>query len=189
MEDNSTLRIQKAYQTLLMISMFSVMMLFAGLTSAYIVSKGALGEKWDNIVLPNMFYVSTCMIIISSVFGYLAVNYCKSNNLPKLTQSLLLTIIFGLLFAVFQFLGWNDLVNEGKFLSGSNVASSYIYIFTITHLIHLVGGVIALMVTFFYARQKKYHSKNFNGLKLTIRFWHFLGFLWIYLFTFLILIN
>ena len=73
-------KIQKARNTLLMIAMFSVVMLFAGLTSAYIVSKGALGSKWDYIDLPNMFYVSTMMILISGVFAYKALNYCKSNN-------------------------------------------------------------------------------------------------------------
>ena len=64
-----------------MISMFSVVMLFAGLTSAYIVSKGSLGSKWDTISLPSMFYASTCAIIISSIFGYLSVYYCKKDNL------------------------------------------------------------------------------------------------------------
>lgn len=189
MEDKSKLRLQKAHRTLLMISMFSIIMLFAGLTSAYIVSKGALGLKWDDINLPNIFYASTFVIIVSGFFGYLAVHYCKSDNFQKLTQSLLFTITLGLLFTVLQFFGWKELVNAGKFLSGNNVASSYIYIFTIAHLIHLLGGLIALIVVFFSSRQKKYNSTNFNGLKLTIRFWHFLGFLWIYLFMFLMLIN
>ena len=84
MKDNTKLRIQNAHQTLLMISMFSVVMLFAGLTSAYIVSKGSLGPKWDIIVLPNMFYLSTCAIIISSVFGYFSIQYCKKDDLGKL---------------------------------------------------------------------------------------------------------
>ena len=106
-----------------------------------------------------------------------------------MTQSLFYTIVFGLLFAVFQFFGWKELVYAGKFLSGNNVASSYIYIFTITHLIHLIGGMIALVVVFLKSRKQQYTSSHYNGLKLTIRFWHFLGFLWIYLFGFLMLIN
>ena len=189
MKDNSKLRIQNAHQSLLLISMFSVVMLFAGLTSAYIVSKGSLGPKWDIITLPNMFYLSTCAIIISSVFGYLSIQYCKKDNLDKIKTSLFCTILFGVFFTFFQFFGWKELVGAGKFLSGNNVASSYIYIFTIAHLIHVLGGMAALIFSFFRSQQKRYNSKNFNGLKLTIRFWHFLGVLWIYLFVFLILIN
>ena len=182
-------KIQKARNTLLMIAMFSVVMLFAGLTSAYIVSKGALGSKWDYIDLPNMFYVSTMMILISGVFAYKALNYCKSNNFNKITRSLFFTILFGLLFSLFQFLGWNSLVDTGKFLSGNNVASSYIYILTWTHLAHFLGGIIALLIVFFRSLSHKYHIDNFHAVQLTIRFWHFLGFLWVYLFLFLLLIN
>ena len=189
MEDNSKMRIQNAHQSLLMISMFSVVMLFAGLTSAYIVSKGSLGSKWDTIVLPSMFYVSTCMIIISSFFGYSSIYYCKKDDLDKIKKSLFFAILFGSFFAFFQFLGWKELVVAGKFLSGNNVASSYIYIFTIAHLVHLIGGIVALIIAFFRSHKKQYNSTDFNGLKLTIRFWHFLGVLWIYLFLFLILIN
>ena len=189
MKDNSKQRIHNAHQSLLLISMFSVVMLFAGLTSAYIVSKGSLGSKWDIIILPNMFYFSTCAIIISSVFGYFSIQYCKKDNLGKIKTSLFWTIFFGVFFAFFQFFGWKELVDAGKFLSGNNVASSYIYIFTIAHLVHLLGGMLALIIAFFRSQQKRYHSKDFNGLKLTIRFWHFLGVLWLYLFAFLILIN
>ena len=189
MKDNSKIRIENAHQTLLMISMFSVVMLFAGLTSAYIVSKGSLGSKWDTIVLPSMFYASTCAIILSSVFGYLSVYYCKKDNVDKIKKSLFWTMLFGACFAFFQFLGWKELVGSGKFLSGNNVASSYIYIFTIAHLAHFLGGMVALIIAFFRSQKNRYNSTDFNGLKLTIRFWHFLGILWIYLFLFLILIN
>ena len=189
MKDNSKTKIENAHQSLLLISMFSVVMLFAGLTSAYIVSKGSLGSKWDTIVLPSMFYASTCAIFISSVFGYLSVYYCKKDNLDKIKKSLFWTILFGTFFAFFQFLGWKELVGAGKFLSGNNVASSYIYIFTIAHLAHFFGGMLALILAFIRSRKNRYNSTDFNGLKLTIRFWHFLGVLWIYLFAFLIFIN
>ena len=154
---SSSLKIQKAHRTLLMIAMFSIVMLFAGLTSAYIVSKGALGDKWDMIILPTMFYWSTGMIIISSIFA--------------------------------QILGWYNLVNSGKFLAGNNVASSYLYVITFTHLGHLIGGLVALLIAFIKSINKKYNSSNLNGLRLIIRFWHFLGILWIYLFLFLLFLN
>ena len=180
---------QSAQTALLMIGMFSVIMLFAGLTSAYIVSKGSLGAKWDYIVLPKMFYYSTLMILLSSLFGYFSVKLCKADNSNMLKRFLSLTILFGVLFFMFQILGWKDLVNNGKFLSGNNVASSYLYVLTLTHFLHVVGGVIALLVTFFQSLNNKYNAVNFHGLQLAIRFWHFLAGLWIYLFLFLLLIN
>ncbi|MBF25208.1 MAG: cytochrome oxidase subunit III [Flavobacteriales bacterium] len=182
-------KIEKAHRNLLMFGMFSVIMLFAGLTSAYIVSKGALGSKWDIIILPNMFYISTIMISISSLFGFFAIKYCRLNNFRMIKQSLLVTMCFGFLFAICQLFGWNALVLEGKFLSGNNVAASYLYILTIAHLLHLVGGLIAIIVVTFRANKNKYTSQNYNGLKLAIRFWHFLAILWIYLVLFLVLIN
>ena len=189
MDDFSKIKTQKAHRTLLMIGMFSIIMFFAGLTSAYFVSKGGLGLNWDVISLPNMFYVSTCMIFLSSVFGYFSIKYCASNNFKMITQSLVLTILFGILFGFFQFLGWKELINAGKYLSGNNVASSYIYILTITHLLHLIGGLIALIVVFFKSRNNYYNKENSHGLSLSIRFWHFLAFLWLYIIGFLLLIN
>ena len=182
-------RKQSAQNTLLMIGMFSVIMLFAGLTSAYIVSKGALGGKWDYIVLPNMFYYSTLMILISSLFGHFSVKFCKSDNVNMLRRFLSLTILCGLLFFILQILGWKDLVNNGKFLSGNNVASSYLYVLTLTHFVHVVGGIVALLVIFVKSINNKYNAHNFHALQLGIRFWHFLAGLWVYLFLFLVLIN
>ena len=186
---SSSLKIQKAHRTLLMIAMFSIVMLFAGLTSAYIVSKGALGDKWDMIILPTMFYWSTVMIVISSISAHFSVKYAVSDKLQLITRALFFTILFGILFLLFQILGWYNLVNSGKFLSGNNVASSYLYVITFTHLGHLIGGLIALLIAFVKSINKKYNSSHLNGLRLIIRFWHFLGILWIYLFLFLLFLN
>tara|TARA_B100001250_G_scaffold408685_1_gene431539 strand:- start:1431 stop:1994 length:564 start_codon:yes stop_codon:yes gene_type:complete len=186
---NSDQKIKKAHRTLLTIGMFSIIMLFAGLTSAYIVSKGSLGAQWDSIVLPNMFYISTLMICISSVFGYFAINYVRSDHFKMLTKSLLCTILFGVLFFVFQIFGWYALINDGKFLTGNNVASSYIYVLTLTHIVHFVGGLLPLIIVWIRSISNKYSSGNFHGLKLVVRFWHFLAILWVYLFLFLLFIN
>tara|TARA_B100001250_G_scaffold226104_1_gene193974 strand:+ start:824 stop:1381 length:558 start_codon:yes stop_codon:yes gene_type:complete len=182
-------KIEKAHHTLLMVGMFSVVMLFAGLTSAYIVSKGSLGSQWDYIILPNTFFLSTLMICLSSVFGYCALKYVSSDNIKMLTRSLFSTILFGGLFFLFQVLGWYDLINDGKFLTGNNVASSYIYVLTLTHIVHFIGGLIPLIIVYVRSINNKYSSNTFHGLKLVIRFWHFLAILWLYLFCFLLLIN
>ena len=78
---NSKQKIFRAQDNLLMIAMFSIIMLFAGLTSAYIVSKAALASKWDIIQLSIMFYISTALIIVSSVFAHFALKQCKLDNI------------------------------------------------------------------------------------------------------------
>jgi len=188
-QKKSNIKIQKAHKTLLMIGMFSIVMLFAGLTSAYIVSKGSLASKWDYINLPEMFYISTFFIIVSSFFAEKSVTYAKQNNFKLITRCLLFAILLGFLFTLFQFFGWSDLINNGKFFTGNNVASSYIYVLTFTHIFHLLAGIIVLLVGLFQAYKKKYNSKNLHGLKLSVRFWHFLTVLWVYIFLFLLLIN
>jgi len=184
---NSKLKSKKAHKTLLMIGMFSIVMLFAGLTSAYIVSKGSLASKWDEITLPSMFYISTVIIIISSVFGQFTIKYAKQDNFKMIIRCLLLTILLGVLFTLCQVLGWNSLVNQGKFFTGNNIASSYLYVLTIIHIFHLLGGIINLIIVFFHSCYHQYNSKNFHALSLSIRFWHFLTILWIYLFLFLLI--
>ena len=186
---HSDQKIKDAHQTLLMYGMFSIIMLFAGLTSAYIVSKKGLGSQWDDIILPNEFYISTLMICISSFFAHFALNYITSDNFKMLTKSLFLTILFGALFFLLQVLGWYALVKNGKFLSGNNVASSYLYVLTLTHIIHFIGGFIPLVVVYVRSIRRQYTSSNFNGVKLVVRFWHFLTILWLYLFLFLLFIN
>jgi cytochrome c oxidase subunit 3 len=188
-ELTSKIKLERARDTLLMIGIFSIVMLFAGFTSAYIVQKKGLGNQWDLIPLPDMFYVSTFLILISSLFGYFSINYCKSDNFKMLTRCLLCTIILGLSFSIFQFLGYSSLYDAGKVFSGNNHASSYIYVLTGIHLVHLFGGLISLIFIFFRSLKKNYNSSNLHGLKLGIRFWHFLAILWIYLFLFLMLIN
>ena len=176
---------EKAQSSLLMFGMFSVVMLFAGFTSAYIVSKGSLGSSWKDIILPTSFYISTFLILVSSVSAMLLMRYCKKGNIVILNRLLLCTILLGFSFGISQFFGWRELVNQGDYLSGNNVSSSYIYVLTITHLIHIIGGLIVLLVVYVRSVSNVYNAGNFHGLKLAMRFWHFLGFLWIYLFLFI----
>ena len=92
---------------------------------------------------------STSRSMLTYRFSNFSVKFCKSDDSNMLKRFLSLTILCGLLFFVFQVLGWKDLVDNGKFLSGNNVASSYLYVLTLTHFVHLVGGVVALLVIFF----------------------------------------
>jgi len=106
----------------------------------------------------------------------------------KSVFSLVLSVfILGLLFSFFQLNGWEELTNQGVYLTGegSNVSGSFLYVLTLSHLVHLIGGLIALLVTAINEKRRKYSAENYLGLEITSIYWHFLSLLWIYLFFFL----
>ncbi len=169
---------------LLWVGFAGIVMFFAGLTSAYIVRKAE--GNWLEFTIPDWFTVSTIVIVISSVILYFATRAVKSDKSPIVF--ILGTLALGVLFSYSQFMGWSELVNQGVYLTGegSNPSGSFLYVITLAHLIHLLGGLIALLVSLFSAYQGKYTKENFIGLEITSRYWHFLGILWLYLFFFLI---
>lgn len=194
---------------MLWLGIVSIVMLFAGLTSAYIVRQGE--GKWVNFELPNLFMVSTAMIVLSSVTLQWAVISVKKNNLPSMNIALAFTAVFGLGFVLFQYLSWKQLVEGGIYLVGAvkdinmnyeyirsgtenpadvqNVAGSFLYAITGLHVAHLLGGLIALTVVLWRAVLKKYSATNYEGISLCATYWHFLDGLWIYLYLFLIFIR
>ncbi len=110
-KDQNRLQREKARQNLVYVSMFSIIMLFAGLTSAYIVSMG--DSFWLKFPLPNAFYISTFIIALSSLTFYLAVKAAKKGELGKLKVFISITFILGLGFVYFQFKGYGKLVDNG----------------------------------------------------------------------------
>jgi cytochrome c oxidase subunit III len=173
----------RALKQLLWVGMGSIAMFFAGLTSAYIVRKAE--GNWTEFILPEWFWYSTITIIFSSAVLILAKQKIKKD---KSIFSLVLSVfILGGLFSFFQLNGWKELINQGVYLTGegSNVAGSFLYVLTLSHLVHLIGGLIALLVTAINAKRNKYNAKNYLGLEITSIYWHFLSILWIYLFFFL----
>lgn len=179
----------KSAKPMLWISMISMAMLFAGFTSAIIVSK-ADNENWMYFDIPIWFYVSTIVILISSISMHLAKKFIEKDNNKAAFQSLLITIILGLFFALSQFFVWNKLVESGVFFTGSNstAASSFFYLIVAVHLFHLIGGIIALIVTTIKTASNNYSSKDMLGIELCATFWHFLDILWVYLFIFFLYI-
>jgi len=185
-EFQSKRRVQKA---MLWIGILSMIMLFAGLTSAYIVRQAE--GQWLYFELPTTFYISTAMIVSSSVTLLPLVRFAKRDNHNGIMLSLGLTMILGLLFTYFQFQAWGEMVDLGIFFAGSqsNAAGSYLYVITGVHLAHLAGGLITLLFTLIKASLKRYDSANYTGLELTATYWHFLDILWIYLLMFLMYIR
>ncbi len=202
----------KASKGLMWFGLISITMLFAGLTSGYIVRQGE--GKWVQFGMPSLFWVSTILIVISSVTMQWAVNSAKRNNLKNLKLAAGLTVVLGIGFVVFQYLAWSQLVSQGIYFVGQikditgayeyipagketaaeiattgNVAGSFLYVITGLHVAHLVGGMIALFVVFSRALLGKYSSTNYNGVSICAIYWHFLDGLWVYLFFFLLYIR
>ena len=180
---------EKVAKPLLWIGMVSMVMIFASLTSAYVVrmEKG----DWLKIELPQLFYISTALIIMSSVSMNWALSSAKKNNLKAVKQALSFTLLLGVGFVFSQLMAWGDLVKQHIFFAGkmSNASGSFLYVISGVHLVHLMGGLISVMITLIMAIKEKYNSNNLLGLKLCSIYWHFLDILWIYLFLFLLFVH
>lgn len=175
---------KRVAKPLLWFGMISIVMLFAGLTSAVIVRKG--DGNWDHYEMPDAFLWSTIIIALSSITFIATTLFAKKDNQAALKGSLALTFLLGILFVVFQFEGYEQLYNQGIYFTGAkhNASGSYLYIISWAHLAHLAGGLISMLVVLFNAFKGKYNSKNLLGLQLSSTYWHFLGGMWIYLYIF-----
>src|ERR1700752_2249010 len=138
---------RKASKPLLWVGIVSIIMLFAGLTSAYVVR--ADNGNWLIFNLPNIFFISTAIIITSSLTLFLALKMAKKNNQTGMILGLLATFVLGIAFTFTQFEGWKDLTSKGIVFAGkySNASGSFLYVLTGLHLAHLAGGLISLLVT------------------------------------------
>ncbi len=175
---------KKVMKPLLWFGMASIVMLFAGFTSAVIVRKG--DGQWLQYELPSMFLVSSIIAVISSILIFGALMAAKKNNQQLLKTFLWLTLAAGLAFVYSQFAGFGQLVDNEIFLTGpsSNPSGSFVYIIAGLHLLHLAGGIIALGIVIFNAMKGRYNSENLLGLQVCSAYWHFMGAMWIYLYVF-----
>ena len=182
---NEQLQKRKSYKTMLIFAMASIVMVFAGLTSAYVISKSR--PDWlKDFELPSAFLYSTIVIVLSSVTFHLAKNAIKKNNRSLTSIMLALTLVLGLLFVALQFQGFNQVIDAGYYFTGSysTITTSFLYVVVLVHIAHLVGGLISLLIVIYNHYKQKYNSSQTLGIELSVMFWHFLGFLWIYLFLF-----
>lgn len=175
---------RKSAKPMLWFSMISMTMMFAGLTSAYVISRKR--TDWVAFDLPDAFYTSTALIVISSLTFFLAKRFIKKDNRQLTTIMLFSTLLLGLGFIYFQFEGFSQLYNSGYVFAGaeSTVKSSFIYGITLAHMAHIAAGIIVVIVVLFNHLKHKYNSDNYLGLELGEIFWHFVDILWVYLFFF-----
>ena len=175
----------RTFKMLLLFGMISICMIFAGLSSAYVVSKSR--PDWlKDFQLPSAFIYSTIAILLSSFTFHLAKKAIKADNRKLTTNMLLATLILGVAFVVLQFKGFSQVVENGYFFTGSesNVTTSFLYIAVIVHLAHLFGGIISLLIVIYNHFKQKYNASQTLGIELSAMYWHFMDFIWIYLFLF-----
>jgi cytochrome c oxidase subunit 3 len=180
-------RQRKAQKFNLWLGMIGMFMMFAALSSGFIVYTASGVDKGIKTILPQAFIYSTIVIVASSLTLHLAVKAAKLNQLGKQKLLLLVTIVLGIVFFVLQVQSWSILTEQGVYFINNNASQSFIYIFTGLHLAHIVAGVLVLLRAFFGAVKPIASDRNVFRMDLAAIFWHFLDLLWIYIYVFLLL--
>lgn len=175
---------KKGAKPMMWISMVSMTMMFAGLTSAYVVSSNR--EDWVTFELPEAFILSTIFILLSSVTYHFSKIALQKENRNLATILLLTTLGLGLSFVFYQYQGFESLKSMGLYFTGpkSAVSSSMLMVIVFAHIVHVAVGVISLLVIIYNHFNLKYKADDMLGLELGAIFWHFLDLLWIGLFFF-----
>lgn len=171
----------------LWVAIGSIVMMFAGLTSAYIVKSGQAG--WHEVKTPNLFLISTAVLLLSSVAVQAALRSFKQRSMVAFRRLLLLTLVLGIAFVVLQWAGFNWLWNRGLHFEGSSGAGQFLYIIFGLHALHVLGGIVALIILIL--RQYLGETKSYSStpVELVSTYWHFVDALWIYLLVFFIWIG
>lgn len=179
-------RTARSYKLILLFAMVSMTMMFAGLTSAYVVSQSR-ADWLKDFQLPSAFYFSTIAILGCSITFHMAKKAIQKDDQSKTSLLLLTTLVLGISFIVLQFVGFGQIVENGYYFTGSasSITTTFLYIVVIMHLLHLAGGMISLLIIIYNHFKQKYNSTQTLGIELGAMYWHFLDFLWVYLFLFL----
>ncbi|HJS01339.1 MAG TPA: cytochrome c oxidase subunit 3 [Flavobacterium sp.] len=179
-------RTARSYKLILLFAMISMTMMFAGLTSAFIVSKSRV-DWLKNLEMPSAFYISTILIIACSITFHLAKKAIQKDDKTQTTLMLLATLVLGVSFVVSQFAGFGQIMESGYYMTGegSSITATFLYIIAFMHLLHLAGGLISLLIIIYNHYKQKYNSSQTLGIELGAMYWHFLDILWVLLFVFL----
>ena len=173
------------YRIGMWVALASILMLFVALTSAYIVrGVPALGggqDDWLPIDMPSVLWLNTAMLLASSITIELARRALKKNEYERFKSWISLTTLLGLAFLGGQLMAWRQLAAQGVFIN-SHPHSSFFYLLTSLHGLHLLGGVIALGFVTVAAFRMRIGFKRRAAVQVTAIYWHFMDGLWIYLF-------
>jgi cytochrome c oxidase subunit III len=179
----------KAEKMMVWLLTFSVIMIFAGLTSAYIIRKES--KDWLTFRLPDVYFISTAVLLISSATMMFVINSVKNGRLGQAKMAMLATLLLGIVFCFTQYSGFYELHQQGIYTLGNkaNIAASFIFVLTLTHIFHLVLAMGSVLWTFVKLWRGLYNAADYHGLQLCATFWHFMDILWVYLFLFLYFIR
>ena len=170
----------------LWIALTSIIMMFTGLTSAYIIKRNL--ANWITFELPTIFWYSTAVIIISSITIILSRNYFRQRQMKQYRIWLAITLVLGISFVLMQYIGFTQLWHSGITLT-KNVSFSFLYILVGLHALHVIGGIVALIIILVKAYSIKVKNYNIVPVDLMNTYWHFIDILWIYLLIFLSMIR
>jgi cytochrome c oxidase subunit 3 len=171
----------------LWVAIGSIVMMFAGLTSAYIVKSNQAG--WQSIEMPKVFWYSTGTILVSSLIMQMAVRSFKQREMNLYRILIATTFLLGVIFVILQWFGFTQIWNSGIQFKGAAGGGQFLYVIAGLHAVHVLGGVITLMIMFikaFFGRIKFYSSVP---VEIMATYWHFVDILWIYLLIFFILMG
>lgn len=172
----------------LWIAIASILMMFAGLTSAFIVKSNLVG--WRDIEVPKIFWVSTAVIMISSLTIQMSLRSFRQREMKNYRLLLGLTFLLGIAFIVLQGLGFKELWEQQHItFKGVSGAGQFLYVIFGLHALHVVGGVVALMILFAKAFLGKIKVYSSVPVEVAATYWHFVDILWIYLLVFFIVIG
>jgi cytochrome c oxidase subunit III len=165
--------------------MASVLMLFAALTSGYIVRRAE--GNWVLYDLPAIFLYSTIVVVLSSVTMQFAYFSAKKDRRTQARNLVLATFLLGIIFLVTQLLGLMQLVAEAHHFTGGNVSESYFYVFPGLHGAHIISALVFLLIVI--GNLVKRPLVDMVQMEICTTYWHFLGVVWVYLFVFLSLLR
>ncbi|MEO5912269.1 MAG: heme-copper oxidase subunit III [Pelobium sp.] len=167
--------------------MVSSIIFFAGLTSGFIVYSGDGVGKSLNVPLPKIFIYSTIVIIISSFTMHWSYNQAKRLKFTNQKIGLWITFLLGILFISMQVYGWSVWTNLGIYFINSNASISFVYVFTLTHIVHIIAGLVMIITALISSYRRLPNVTNLFRMEIASIFWHFVDILWIYLYVFLLL--
>lgn len=170
----------EGYRIGVLLVLASVTMLFAALASAYVFNSA----QRMPIVMPKVFWLSTAIMLASSVTFEIARRVLKRRNENKFRLWIGVTTLLGVIFLVLQLVGWSELKASGFYLN-KNLHSTYSYLFTGLHGIHLIGGLATLAFVTLRNQAKWTTVRRRVAVDVTAMYWHFLDGLWVLLFLML----
>ena len=170
----------------LWVAIGSIIMMFAGLTSAYIVKRDQ--PRWTTFEVPRAFWFSTTVMLLSSLTMQAAIKSFKERQMKKYRNLIMATVGLGILFIILQLMGFIQIWNSGITMRGSG-AGQFLYVIAGLHALHVLGGLIVLTVMFLKAFSARIRSYNSVPVEIVGTYWHFVDILWIYLFIFFLWIQ